>query len=105
MVHDKDAVYHEWFDKVPYVPFKPEWKVKAIPPFAGAIVRYIVEYNNKSVSIYLDVDCSLGYFGDDEPYWEMYPGYEDETNRFHVYDVENLVGCVGLSLKVEGDTK
>lgn len=39
--------YKKWCKEIPALHFKNEWNVKIIPPFAGAIVRFIIEYNNK----------------------------------------------------------
>ena len=72
---EKEEDWRGWIDKIPFLQFKEGWKVKVIPPFSGAMARFIVEHNGKSVSVYLDCDNSLGYFSKQvgEPYWEVCP--------------------------------
>lgn len=57
--------------------FKEEWDVKIIPPFAGAIIRFVVRHKNKIVSVYFDGYSNLGFVYDEQgqpiPYWEAYP--------------------------------
>lgn len=81
---------------VPILHFKPEWGVKIMPPFGGAVVRFVVEYNGRSVSVYADYFGMLGRYGADgkEPYWEMYPRtYKEYSDvmRFDIGDTENLI--------------
>jgi len=66
----------KWVEEIPAISFKEEWKVKIIPPFAGAIARFHVGNGDRDVSVYLDCCNKLGYFG--EPYWEIYP-YKDDV--------------------------
>lgn len=90
-----DKFFREWIDRVPYVPFDPAWEARAIPPFGGAIVRYIVDAEGESFSIYLDADNSMGFHTDADgnlaPYWEIMPGTSGDPERFDMDDVEGLV--------------
>lgn len=72
--------WRKWIDKIPYINFDSDWDVKAIPPFSGAIIRYLIKdkSSNKVVSIYLDCYDELGLVG--EPYWELYP--DNEGGRY-----------------------
>lgn len=93
----KDEYYRKWIDKLPSFNFDPSWNVKIIPPFAGAAVRFQVKRGDAHVSIYADFDSSLGYWGDDEPYWEIYP-FGDDTWRCGINDTEDLLKHIELSL-------
>ena len=85
-----EADYHwrEWIKEIPPLHFKPEWDVIIIPPYGGAIARFLVRYHNKKVSCYLDCYDELGYFG--APYWEIYP-YEDDIYRIRMNDTKELM--------------
>lgn len=91
--------YRNFHDKVPYVPFKRSWQVRAIPPFGGALVRYIVKWGDFTLSIYLDGDESLGFYG--EPYWELYPASDGDTFRCAMDDVEKLVNACAASFRAK----
>lgn len=91
--------WREWVEKIPYIPFKPDWEVAVIPPFSGALVRFRVRLRsdeNATVSVYLDVDDNLGYMG--KPYWEIYPYYGD-THRSLLDEIDDLVLKIDESLQ------
>lgn len=62
-----------WGDKknrtVP-LKFHSDWDVQIIPPFGGAMARFFVSYQDRSVSVYYDINNSLGM--EKEPYYELY---------------------------------
>lgn len=93
--------YRKWVSSMPPIPFKPDWVVTLLPPFAGALVRFRAEKNGLTVSVYLDVDGSLGCYTDDDgnevPYWEVHPYGEDDF-RCGMYDVASLVAAIDKSL-------
>lgn len=93
---EENEKWRELSDKIPFLNFPSSWRIKIIPPFGGAICRFIVECGNNSTSIYLDFYDRLGYFG--SPYWEVYP-YEGDTFRCDINDTESLIGAVDRSLK------
>ena len=97
----------EWCRTIPYIPFKEGWKVKVIPPFAGAVARFLVSLNEKNyVSVYLDCYSILGAWR--EPYWEIYP-YNGDTFRCKMEEVDQLIEAIEHSLKEvdkdDGDNK
>lgn len=92
---EKEENWREWCQKIPYIKFKKEWNIKLIPPFAGAMVRFLIEMNNKNVSVYLDCYDGLGYFG--EPYWEVYH-VDDYVGRVAMNDVDGLMALIETSL-------
>lgn len=73
---------------IPPLHFKPEWEVKIIPPFGGAVARFTVDYNKKHVSVYLDWYGRLGCM--DEPYYELYP-FDGGTKRYYLNETEELM--------------
>jgi len=91
---------NEWVGKIPIIPFKKDWQIELNPPFNGALVRFNVMKNGKSISVFLDVDDSLGCMN--EPYWEIYPYYQD-TQRFLLYQVSDLVKAIDLELNRSDD--
>lgn len=90
LVTEKDMV---WIDTIPYLSFPSNWKIKAIPPFAGAIIRYkIINSHGAVVSVYLDCYEVLGVFGG--PHWEIYPDINGENTRFAINDTEALLKAI-----------
>jgi hypothetical protein len=87
----------EWYQKIPHVPFKPSWDVRAAPPFGGALIRYRVSYKGCEVSIYLDVNDSLGSVG--QPYWEIYPGSDGDVERFLLDETDDLAKGIAASIR------
>ncbi len=88
----------KWCGKIPSIPFKEGWLVQIIPPFAGAVVRFLVTtpYTKDSVSVYLDCYGMLGAC--DHPYWEVYP-YDENTFRCDMNDIDALVEAIDYALK------
>ena len=80
--------YERWRKEIPSLNFKKKWKVRILPPFLGAIIRFRIDYKDRYVSCYLDCYNELGYFG--EPYWEIYP-YKDDTFRCAMKDTKVLM--------------
>lgn len=88
---DRSVIEHEeqwetWCKCIPALHFKPEWEVKIIPPFMGAMARFWISYNNKHVSVYLDCYGVLGCV--DVPYYEMYDG--EDTYRYIMSNKEDM---------------
>jgi len=89
--------YKEWSHKIPSLKFPSDWKITIIPPFGGAMVRFMVtrdEYPDQSVSVYLDCDDSLGCVG--QPYWEIYP-FKEDTYRFLMNETDDLMDGIDLA--------
>lgn len=81
--------WRKWADQIPYLELPNTYKIKVIPPFGGAIARFIVSNGKKSASVYLDCYDELGYFG--EPYWEIYPCVNGDTYRCAMDETEELI--------------
>lgn len=91
-----------WVDKIPALKFDADWKVKIIPGFAGALIRFLVLKGEARISVYLDVNNSLGYCcaedGTPLPYWEVYP-YKDDTYRCGMDETDKLLRAIRSSIK------
>ena len=88
---EEEEKWREIIKQIPYLPFKSEWEVAPIPPFSGAVARFLVrhkEYKETNVSVYLDWYEKLGFM--EGPYWEVYP-CDDDCNRHTVDDVKGLM--------------
>lgn len=97
---EKEEKWNEWIPKIPFLNFPKSWKIKIIPPFHGALVRFIVQTNkmpNKSfVSIYLDVDQSLGLWNG--PYWEVHP-VDGDVIRCDMDNTEQLLENIKKAIR------
>jgi hypothetical protein len=77
--------------EIPSLTFPQGYEVKIIPPFAGAVARFYVGKPGtaKWVSVYLDWFDRLGCVG--QPYWELYPNQEGDTERFLLQETAELM--------------
>lgn len=66
--------WDHYISMIPFFKFPSYWEIQIIPPFHGALIRFMVRdsKSKKNVSVYLDVNKSLGIFEDGGPYWEIY---------------------------------
>jgi len=91
MARFKIEQYEKWDDirtDIPSINFDKEWDVKIVPPFGGAIVRFLIFKKDKQVcSVYLDWYDRLGCVG--EPYYELYP-FEEDVKRYLINNVIEL---------------
>jgi hypothetical protein len=95
---ERDEKWDDWIEKIPNLSFPPTWQIRIIPPFAGALVRFLVFANGRRISVYLDVNESLGYA--EGPYWEVYP-VEGENARCAIDDVKGLMQLLILAVEAE----
>ena len=93
--------WREWSLELPYLRFPPEWEVAVVPPFGGALIRFLVREPGmkERVSVYLDVDCSLGFVEYEGGYWEIYPDKDGENARYYLEDVDGVFEGIAESLK------
>lgn len=92
--------WRKWMVEIPYISFPSELKIKIIPPFAGAVVRFHAALKDKPdhfVSIYLDCYDILGWVG--QPYWELYPDSDGDTFRCAMKDTDELLQAIDRALK------
>ena len=90
---EKHEEWHRWCEEIPELQFPSSWKVKIIPPFGGAIVRFRI---NDKISVYLDCYDALGFMG--EPYWEIYP-YCDDIWRCPMNNTDDLIAHIDEALE------
>lgn len=76
-------------NEIPPIHFKSEWKVYIIPPFGGAIARFLIEYKNKTISVYFDYYDRLGIMK--QPYYEIYPNEDGDCSRYFVDEVDKMM--------------
>ena len=88
--------YKGWARKLPAFHFDKEWDVTIIPPFASAIIRFVIDYNGKYVSVYFDAYSELGWMYDKNeqpiPYFEYYDG--EETHRYYLDESEQMMNDI-----------
>ncbi|MBB6424912.1 hypothetical protein [Sphingopyxis sp. JAI128] len=89
--------WDEAIKAMPALHFPKSWAVTIIPPFCGAMARFLVEKGSARVSVYADFNEALGYYGG--PHWEIYPGVSGENERFDISDSETLLSEIGKSLR------
>lgn len=88
----------KWVKEMPYLHFKSSWEVQVIPPFGGALARFVVRLKDAPdtwISIYFDPHCNLGYMKG--PYWEVYPIGED-TERWLVGEEQEMIESIHKEL-------
>jgi hypothetical protein len=85
--------WRKWASQIPFISWPPDWKVKAVPPFGSAIIRYFIQTPNRDfVSVYLDCYDRLGVMG--KPYWEVYP-HNGDCFRCYLNEVDELLKAIG----------
>ena len=90
--------WREICSQIPFIRFDPEWEIAVIPPFAGAVVRFLIRdplLPNSNVSVYLGWFDALGCVG--KPYWEVYP-VDGDTERFLLVETDQLLASIRKSL-------
>jgi hypothetical protein len=92
----------KWMTKIPYLKFPSDVEVKVIPPFGGAMARFVVKKGKRGVSCYLDCYGHLGAM--DEPYWEIYP-YKNDTYRCYLNETDELMEKIVEELNREDENE
>lgn len=91
--YERTQECRKWAGEIPALHFEKEWDVHIIPPFAGAVIRFWIDYNNKHVSVYFDAYSELGYAYDENnepiPYFEYYDG--EDCYRYHMNESEKMM--------------
>ena len=54
--------HHKWSSQIPYISFPLEWQVKVIPPYGGAVIRFLIMQGAAKVSVYLDCYDNIGCY-------------------------------------------
>ena len=87
----------KWMKEIPEIPMKRGWKIRVIPPFGGAIVRFEIIRGKDRVSVYLDAYDKMGCM-DRKPYWEIHPSDSGDCERFWMNEVKELSNAISKSL-------
>ena len=83
--------WKEIISQIPSLKFKKKWEVIIIPPFAGAVARFLIAKKGEHIcSVYLDWYKRLGFCGG-EPYYEIYPNLEGDTSRYTLNQTDELL--------------
>jgi hypothetical protein len=88
---ERDYEYEKWTKEIPALNFNKSWDVKIIPPFGGAIIRFIIEKGDKKISVYLECYNELGVMN--KPYWEAYD-FNDDPRRFLMNETTELLNYI-----------
>jgi hypothetical protein len=89
---ENEQRWMEEVEHIPFLAFPADWKVRIIPPFGDAVVRFQVRLpSGTRKSIYLDSRNSLGFCAG--PYWEVYPVGGD-TGRCDRCDTDKLMAMI-----------
>ncbi len=102
-VEAKEEWRTKWAKEIPYLRFDNDWEVKIIPPFAGALARFIVKKGDKIVSVYFDGYSQLGYMYDKNdnpiPYFEIYPSTnEGGVKRYYIDQADEMINDIRIIL-------
>jgi hypothetical protein len=97
---ERDFEWQKWAMKIPAIQFPSHWHVKIVPPLAAAMIRFRVSLDGKDrdISVYLDCYETLGCWNG-EPYWEIYPASNGDTERFDMADIKCLIEGIEKALK------
>jgi hypothetical protein len=93
--HEVEAIegWRGWIEKIPEIPVLAGWRIRPLPPYAGALARFtVVNSRGEHKSVYLDPWERLGCW-DGEPYWEVYP-VDGDTGRCDMADIPELVRLI-----------
>lgn len=99
---EKAFEYCFWTVKVPWLRFPPYMEVAAIPPYSGAVVRFLVRHRDKPdaiVLVYLDCYDVLGDVG--EPYWLVSSCFENDGAVVPMEDGAELVRVIDEKLRAQ----
>ena len=106
LTHDMERSFEwgKWNKEIPFIPIYKDWEIKIIPPFSGAVVRFLVrEPGGDDISVYLDCYDILGCYG--SPYWEIYPAADGDVERYKMEDVDGLLDGLERALEKIGENK
>lgn len=93
---ENDENWSEIIPQIPALQFPASWSVQIVPPFAGAMARFVVTKGDARVSVYADFYERLGCFG--QPHWEIYPAASGGNERFAIGEADTLIAEIGKSL-------
>ena len=84
--------WSKWHNEIPFMQLPEGYQFKVVPPSLQAIVRFIVKFKDREVSVYLDGYDKLVYVG--KPYWEIYPNSFGDAERFLFGKEEEMIQAI-----------
>lgn len=91
--------WDKWMREVPALQFPAEWKIRIIPPFGGAIIRFVaIDPKGSEVSVYLDAYDQMGCMNK-KPYWEIHPDETGDCERFWMDETKELIEGIQKSFE------
>ena len=94
---ERDEKWREASTFAAELTFQNNWKVRIIPPWAGAMARFVVSKGDNRVSVYFDTDDRLGIMGK-RPYYEIYPAPDGDTARYYPEEADQMMTAIRRSL-------
>lgn len=88
--HEEGWNYHS--KEIPSFELRPGYRIKILPPYGGALIRFNIFHDHTRFSVYFDANDALGSVR--EPYWEVYHNAwssGDDTKRFYTYQLHELL--------------
>lgn len=87
--------------EIPELRFPAGWVVQLVPPFAGAVARFMAtNTHGVKVSVYYDAHGALGAMS--APYWEVYPiggqltvADKEDTSRWFSTSTAEMIAFIG----------
>jgi hypothetical protein len=90
--------WHSWIDKIQPFELRQGYIIKVIPPFGGALTRFLIGHtsSDRTVSIYFDGFGNLGAM--DYPYYEA---YEIAGETYRSADINEILVQIYLEFEPE----
>lgn len=101
---ERSECWREINGVMPFLNFPKQWGIKIIPPFGGALARFVVKKGSASVSVYADFYEALGC--SEVPHWEIYPDATGDNARFSIEaETKEMLKAIGKSLAKQNRDK
>ena len=91
--------WDKWMNEIPWLNFPTDLIVQIIPPYNGAMIRFLVKKPGmkRNVSVYLDCYTTLGFYNN-VPYWEIYPWLDGDVWRCDMKNTKRLLSAIKRAL-------
>jgi hypothetical protein len=91
---ERDEGWRDWLFTIPEIPVQPGWRVRPLPPYAGALARFsVVNTRGEFKSVLLDAWDRFNVRPVTGPYWEVSP-VDGEPAKCDMADVDELVRLI-----------
>ena len=82
---EHDEQWDKYHNHMPFISLRSGYQFRVMPPHGGALMRFAIEYEGTSFSIYFDPFERLGIYG--SPYYEVYPINDDVYRSEDINDI------------------